>query len=325
MYRKKQPVATLKEGERVEDIFVVKIKKGVSPYQNGYRMNLILSDASGRSIDYTYWGGNEELNVNKISDSIHPDSVVLVRGRVQLFNKKLALSTNPPDTIRVLEKGEYNPDEFIGPPRRDIEKMVEELKGYIASVENPDIRKVLECVFLQNSQFLDTFKIHPAAIEIHHNWKGGLLQHVLEIIEYCKLSKVLFPRLDMDLMVAGALLHDVGKLEEIAVTTRIKGTRDGQLKGHIPMGFHFLSRIMEELKTDTLVRDKLLHMLLSHHGKNEYGSPKEPMFPEAFVLHLADAASSQLTEILDFVSHSKETTEDEFMYHTRHKRNILLR
>ena len=324
MHAKKKPICDLKEGERVEDIFVVKIKKGVKPYAKGYTFSLLLSDASGRTISYRYWGDENQEVVRGLYESVKADSVVLVQGRTERFQERLQISTNPPDTIRVLKEGEFQPGEFIGPARRDLEEMVTELKGYIDRVKNDEVRHLLERVFL-DTEFLERFRNHPGAIEIHHNWRGGLLEHTLEVMKYCELSRGLFPELDMDILIAGALLHDIGKLEEIETTTRIKGTLRGQLRGHIALGYGHVSRVMDELKTPEEIREKLLHIMLSHHGNMEFGSPKQPMFPEAVAVYLADELSSKLAEFTEFKKRSREETEDDFMYSRRHGRNILLR
>ncbi len=326
MYSKKKPINELKEGDRVEDIFVVKIKRVMLPYKNksGYYFSLVLSDSSGRSIECKYWGKESEDNTKMVYDSIKGDSVVFVQGRVENYGGKLQISANPPaDSIRTLSEGEYDPNDFIMPARRDIERMVKELNGYIESIQNTEIRSLLNKVF--QGSFLEKFKVHPGSIEIHHNWTGGLLQHTLEVVKYSDLSKNLFNDMDRDLLIAGAILHDIGKIEEIEVTTRIKGTRKGQLKGHIPIGFRMVSKIMDELKTSENVRDKLLHIILSHHGCMEQGSPKAPMLPEAVAVYYADELSSKLAEITDFIKGAKDATEDEFMYNRRQGRNILLK
>jgi 3'-5' exoribonuclease len=325
MYTRKYLINNLKENERIEDIFVVKIKKGISPYVNGYFFHLLLSDHTGKTIDYKYWGDSDEEKIKEIYDSIKPDSVVLVQGKVQLHGGKLQISTNPPDTIRVLKEGEYNPEEFIMPPRRDIEEMVKELHAYIESIENPEVKRVLTHIFIEDKEFLEKFKVHPGAIEIHHNWRGGLLQHTLEVARLCDITKKMFDDLNRDLLIAGALLHDIGKLEEITTTTRIKGTISGQLKGHIALGFNKLSNITEKLAISEDIRDRLLHIILSHHGWQSFGSPKEPMFPEALVVYYADEMSSKIAEMIEFKKTSAESTEDDFMYNKRHRRNIYLR
>ncbi|MCX6695889.1 MAG: HD domain-containing protein [Candidatus Altiarchaeota archaeon] len=237
--------------------------------------------------------------------------------------EKLQISTNEPDTIVPVAAGEYDPADFIMPAKKDLDKMCEELMDYISKIGNPEVKALLESIF-KDGVVLEKFKKHPGAIEIHHNWTGGLLQHTLEVAEYSLLSKKLFPDLNTDLLIAGALLHDIGKLDEIEVKARIKGTKKGQLTGHIALGYNRVSGVMDRLGTSEELKDKLLHIILSHHGSNEYGSPKPPMIPEAFAIYYADEMSSKLSEITEYVKWARGSTDDEFMYHKRHGHNILL-
>ena len=302
----------------------MKIKKTMSSYAKGFFFQLILSDSSGKTLDYRYWGSNDEKKVRELYNSIKPDSVVHVQGKVSVYNNKLQLATNEPFVIEPLKEDEYDKSDFIKPARKDIDDMYSELKSAIDEVKNPDIKKLLENIF--NEPAMEAkFKAHPGAIEIHHNWIGGLLEHTLEVLKYSLLSFDLFPVLDRDLLIAGALLHDIGKLDELEMTSRIKGSDSGQLIGHIVLSTIFVSNKMDKLGLDKELKNKLLHIIISHHGKLEYGSPKQPMFPEAVVIYYADEMSSKIAEITEFVKDSIEDTEDNFMYHRRKQHNIYLK
>ncbi len=323
-YEKKCSIASLGEGDQVEDIFVVKIKKGMSPYVKGFSFHLLLSDNSGKTLEYKYWGNDDKDQVKKIYDSIKTDSVVHLKGVVSSYRGKLQLASSEPSSIKVLKKGEYNEEEFIKLPKRDLDEMYSELLREIESVKNGKMKKLLEFVF-EDPEIKKKFRKHPGGIEIHHNWTGGLLQHTLEVLKYCKLSWELFPELDKDLLITGALLHDIGKLDELEVTSRIKGTNKGQLIGHIVLGSTYVSNKIDEIEMEDELKDKILHMIVSHHGRVEYGSPKEPMFSEAIVLYYADEMSSKIAEISEFIRNSREDTEDDFMYNRRKGHNILLK
>lgn len=319
---KKQPINTLKEGHFVNDIFVVKIKKSVSPYSNGHSINLILSDSSGSSIEYKYWGGKDENKVRSIFDSINQDSVVLAKGRVSTYNGKLSINANESDALKVLNPDEYEA-EFIMPARKNIDEMRSALESKINSITERYLKEFLLEIF--DDGLKEKFKKHPAGIQVHHNWIGGLLEHTLEVIEYCELIAKMNLELNRDLLLAGAVLHDIGKLEEIEITSRIKGSRKGQFVGHIALGIAFLSERLKESRLDEMLKEKLLHLIASHHGKMEYGSPKEPMIPEALALNYADELSSKLSAMLELIKKSKEATEDEFMYDYKNNINIYLR
>ncbi len=323
-YSKKSSISSLSEGDKIKDIFVVKIKRGISPYSKGFYFSLLLSDNSGRTLEYKYWGDKNKEKIKKIYDSIKPDSVVLIKGTVSSYKGKLQMASNDPLDIKVLKKGEYDEKDFIKPPQRDLDKMYSELIDEVLSVKNEKIKKLLKNIF-EDPEIKEKFKNHPGGIEIHHNWSGGLLQHSLEVLEYCKLSLKLFPEMDKDLLIAGALLHDIGKLEELIVTSRIKGTNIGQMVGHIVLGCIYVEKKIDETGIDGKLKEKILHMMASHHGKLEYGAAKKPMFPEAIVLYYADEMSSKIAEIREFVRESKEETEDDFMYNRRRGYNIYLR
>ncbi|MCD6433983.1 MAG: HD domain-containing protein [Candidatus Diapherotrites archaeon] len=197
----------------------------------------------------------------------------------------------------------------------------------ISKIENFKNEKLKEFMLsvMHNKEIEEPFKKHPGSIQIHHNWISGLLQHTYEVVRICELCGELFPELDKDLTISGAILHDIGKIKEVEVTTRIKGTKKGQLKGHIVQGALMVSAMLEKSNLDDETKDKLLHIILSHHGTKENGSPKEPMTAEAFAVYLADLMSSQLSHIIEFIKENRELTKDEFMYHYQSKRNILLK
>jgi len=321
---KKQPINSLKENQQVDDIFVVKIKKGVAPYVKGWSFLLILSDSSGSTIDYKYWGNNDAEAVQKLYDSIKSDSVVHVRGSVSTYNGKLQISTNDQNGIRALKDDEFEACEFIKKSKKDPEAMYNEILEIIGSVENLKLKEVLSSIY-KDPTMSKKIKTHPAAIEIHHNWVGGLLQHMIEMVRYCELSLQIHPSLNRDILISGVLLHDVGKLEEIEVSSRIKGTAKGQLLGHISIGFSLVMKKLDEFGLEENMKNKILHVIVSHHGRLEFGSPKTPMIPEAIVIHYADEMSSKITEIIDIIEEGKKQTEDDFVYSRRKNGNIFLR
>ena len=321
-YVKRQLISALKDGDAINDIFVVKIKKSVSPYAKGYSITLVLSDSSGGSVEYKYWGGAEENKVKGLFNLIQQDSIILITGKVSSYQGKLQISANETDKLDIISPDECDVD-FIMPPRKDTEDMYSQLASKINSISNVHIKKLLNDII--GGELKEKLKKHPAAIQIHHNWKGGLLQHILEIIEYCETSAKLNPELNRDLLIAGAVLHDIGKLEEIEVTSRIKAGRKGQLVGHLVLGAVFLSEKLQDSGIDQLLQEKLLHLIVSHHGKEEYGSPKKPMFAEAVALHYADELSSRLAAVLELIRAGKESTQDEFVFDFKDKINLLLR
>jgi len=325
MFTRKKLISELQEGEIIDDIFVVKIKRNFQQYQKGFMFTLLLSDQTGTTVEYKFWGPENEGRVKAIFDMVKQDSVVHVQAKISTYNGKLQLATNEPMVFEVLEAHQYDKSEFIKPPKKDINKMFEGLKETITFVNDGQLKQLLTNIFTE-PEFAEKFKTHPGAIEIHHNWKGGLLQHTVEVLNYCILSHKQFPELSKDLLIAGALLHDIGKMQELEVTTRVKGTEKGQLIGHLSMSLMFVEKKISEIPGfNEDLKNKLLHMVASHHGKLEYGSPKEPMIPEADALYFADHMSAKLAEMTEFVVESRKHTEDAFMFSRRNQKNIFLK
>jgi len=321
---KKQPINTLKQGDKINDIFVVQNKKKIDSYSNntGHFFILTLTDSSGKSIDYKYWGGPDENNVKNLFKSIKSDSVILISGQVKIYNEKLEINADQLSTLRVLAPEEYEA-EFIMAAKKDIEQMYSDLLLKINSIQNDSLKRFLLNIF--ESDLKEKFKKHPGAMMIHNNWVGGLLQHTLEVIEYCETSIKLNPELSRDLLLAGAILHDIGKLEELEITSRIKFTRKGHLLGHLTLGAIFLAEKLKNSELNELLKEKLLHLIISNHGKLDFGSPKEPMIPEAIALYYADELASKLSEMIEFIKESKETTDEDFVFDYRRKNNIFLK
>ena len=320
---KKQKISSLKEGDLVVDnIFVVKIKKNVGSYVKGFYFTLLLSDSSGENITYNYWGLDDEEHTRKLFKSIREDSVVRISGKVESYRNKLQINSDVQSELRILKPEEYENCDFIKSSKKDIEEMYKVLLLKINSVENQELKKLLLNIF---DEVGEKFKNHAGAISIHHNCRGGLLEHTLEVIGYCERSVEFFSELNRDLLLTGAILHDVGKIEELELTTRVKGSQKGQFVGHLVLGLNFVSRKLEEIEIDETTKNQILHLLVSHHGRLEYGSPKEPMTLEAVALYYADELSSKISEMLNIIEENKDNTEDDFFYSYRKRINIFLR
>jgi len=322
-FTRNKKIVELREGDIVDDIYVVKIKKSIVPYKRGYSFELVLTDETGASLSCYYWGTENKEEIEKVHNSFDEESVLHIVSKVSTFGNKLVINLNEKDKIEVLSDEQYDKDMFLLPPKRDIEDMKKELKNYISSIKNIHLKSLLEKIF--TNEFIEKFSIHPGAIQYHHNWKGGLMQHTIEVAEICELLCKQNPELDKDLLITGAILHDLGKLVEIAVGVRVKGTIEGQFIGHSIESIIWYAKYMEELNFPNLLRIKIIHMILSHHGKLEFGATKEPMFPEAFALHHADCASAVVSEMVSYVEESKLETTNDTSYNRLLRRNILLK
>jgi 3'-5' exoribonuclease len=322
-FTKKKQINEIKDGESIDDIFVVKVKKNISTYTGGFFFTLVLTDSSGGSINYKYWGGPDENEVKELFDLIKNDCVIYTRGKASLYNGKIEISSDRIGGIKVLNDEEYNSNDFVRKSSRNIDEMFSELISIINSLSSEEVKIFLKGIF--ESNIGELFKKCPGGISIHHNWVGGLVEHTLEVVKYCETAISINPKLDRDLLLTGAFLHDIGKIEELEVTSRIKGTIKGQFLGHLLIGLIFVSNKLEESDLNELFKEKLLHLIESHHGKLEYGSPKIPMIPEACVLFYADELSAKTAQMINNIEMNKDTTEDDFWYDYKSGNNIFLR
>lgn len=167
-----------------------------------------------------------------------------------------------------------------------------ELRELIKSIETEPFAELVR-VFV-GSEFYYDFCQAPAAQRYHHNYSGGLLEHSLGVAHIAVKVAELHPDVDRDLLLVGALFHDLGKIQEMTIDEVINYSDEGKLLGHIVLGIRILEQLMERAQTAQVIRNKLLHMIASHHGRYEWQSPKKPMFLEAQILHLADMMDAEI-------------------------------
>lgn len=319
-YRKKRQISELKANEQVSDVFVVRFKKPVERTKAGkYYFTLKIQDAFGDMM-LKYWGSDNQGEVEEVFGSIRGDDVIFAEGIVSEYNGKLDLSVND-GKLRALKPGEYEIRDFIRTSEKDPEGMFAELRAHVESVQGPELRRILDA-FFNDDDFVEKFKKSPAAMQKHHNWVSGLMEHTLNIINIC-LDIAKYHKLDKGLLITGAILHDIGKLEEFQTTTQIKVTEKGNLLGHITIGVQMLTRKLDTLDISEETKNKVIHMLISHHGKLEYGSPKLPGFPEALVLAKVDELDAFAAQMIDRMENA--ATEDSFVYDRDFGVNIYLK
>lgn len=306
-------IETLKDGDRVSEIFLVKNKTLAMTKTGKEYENVILQDKTG-ALDGKIWdpssGGIGDYDVLDYVD---------VYGLVTSFNGTLQLKI---ERLRKVSEGEYDPSDYLPVSRFNIEEMYAEFLSYIGKIENLFIKQLLESFFIEDEDIIKKFKSVSAAKSIHHGFVGGLLEHSLSVTRLAEIYANTYGMLNKDLMIATAMLHDIGKVKEFSPFPENDYTEAGNLIGHIVIGSELVG---EKVKTIHDFPDKLAseikHCILSHHGELEYGSPKKPAMAEAVALSMADNLDAKMETIRELFE-SKEESQEWLGYNRLFESNI---
>ena len=317
--KKDQFIENLREGDVVNDFFAVKIKNPPRAYKRGTWFNLIATDKTGE-INIKYWGGENKERVKRLYDSFKVGDVIQVRqGNFEMYEEKPQVSiSEKAGGIRRCSPDEYDIEDFLPSLDKEVvKKLREELKGFIKSVENKDLKKLLDS-FFSTKNIEKEFLTSPSAITHHHNYVGGNLEHTVGVARLCDNICTMYPTADRDLVITGAILHDIGKLKEYQTTAAIDKTDEGNFIGHIVMGDRWIrEKISEIRKKDEFsvdLENKICHIILSHHGKYEYGSPRLPKTIEAMIVHSADLMDSQVKNFIQKIEEGRKNSEEDWAY-----------
>jgi len=252
---------------------------------------MTLSDKTGtiRAVDWH----NAERNFSKINEG----DVVLAKGRVVYFEDHVQLNLDKdPESLKPLKDSEYDFRRFVDVTVRDIDKMYNDLKALIKDILDDELRILLETLFVEDTQFVKQFLQIPAGVNVHHAYLGGLLEHTLDVASLCKaLSSVYEQFINRDILITGAILHDIGKVREYRVTQKgFEVTDEGELIGHIVLGTEMFLELAKKAALSKSKSMQLEHIILSHHGELEWGSPVVPKTAEAFVIHMLENMDAKL-------------------------------
>ena len=291
-------IEQLQDGENVSEVYlcknkiVGKTKSGKSYYSH------LLQDKTG-SIDAKIW----ELN-NGIG---HFDSMNYVRvdGQITTFNNALQLNVKK---IRIADEGEYAQDDYMPCTKKDVDEMFADLLKLVDSLEHSYYKTLLKSFFVDDKETAAEFKRHSAAKTIHHGYIGGLLEHSLAVARMCDYYTTYYKRLNRDLLITAALLHDIGKIYELSGFPENDYTDAGQLLGHIVMGTMMIrDRIKDIPDFPAKAANELEHCILAHHGELEYGSPKKPALLEALALSFADNTDAKIQTFMEALDAKDES------------------
>lgn len=303
-------VADLRVNQSVDDVFLVTEKSMRSSRSGNPFLALELADRTGR-IQARVWE-----NAQALAAAAVVDRYVRVAGQVAEFNDSLQINVT---AMELVPDEDVDQADFLPATTRDLGEMLAELRSSVERISSPPLRALAESFFFSETGILEPFQRAPAAMMIHHAVVGGLLEHTLSVAGLCLDLARRFPFLSADLLLTAALLHDVGKVRELSWSRRFDYTDEGRLVGHLVIGAEMVTeraRAIEGFPEETLLL--LRHMILSHHGKYEWGSPKRPKTMEALALHYADDLDCKLCSFKDYLR-AEDEKEPEARWTSYHR------
>lgn len=293
-------IETLKEGDWVGDIYLCRKKQSLVAKNGKTYYSIDLQDRTGM-INAKVWDINSGIDHFENLDYIKVDGDVTVfQGVPQIRVRR----------IRRAQEGEYIPADYLPVSSKDINQMYSELLKFVSSVKNEKLRTLLESFFVDDKEFVRSFREHSAAKSVHHGFVGGLLEHTLSVTRMCDYYCSQYPILKRDLLIAAALFHDIGKTRELSLFPENDYTDDGQLLGHIVMGTEMVGEHIRKIPGfPAKTAAELKHCILAHHGEYEFGSPKKPAIIEAVALNFADNTDAKLQTFAEALGAAKDSNE----------------
>lgn len=289
-------IDSLKPDQNTTSFFLCKEKQSLLTKTGSSYLKILLSDKTG-TLKGMIWHPDDE-NIAPFESN----DVVKVQGQISLFQNEKQINIFK---IRKACDGEYEPTDFYRATEKDVQKLYNYIQTGILDLVNPYLKKLMTAFFPENGPQKDIFIKHPAAKAFHHNYQGGLLEHSVSVAQIAMSLVNQYPEVDSELVFCGALLHDIGKTVELTPAPTTDYTLQGRFIGHIVTGAMMVSDKIKVLYPDGNFPEDLklhlIHMILSHHGALEYGSPVVPATAEAFILHLADDADAKLKETDDAI------------------------
>ena len=299
----RQFLKELKDGDTVEEVYLLADKQLRANRQANLFLLASLRDRTG-AMSGLMWNVVEDSLAN-----VNAGDFVKVHGRVQLHQGNLQMILTQ---IRSVPTSILNPDDFEQRPNADVEALLKRLRDLLMSIEHPQLRTLMEC-FLVDDALMDDLAKAAAGVKTHHAYRGGLIEHIVNMLETAKRIRDLYPAVNFDVLLAGIFLHDLGKVREMSLDNAFVYTDEGQLLGHLIIGIEMLSQKIaefEKLTNDifpTEIALRLKHMIASHHGTYEHGAVRLPMTPEAIALHHLDNLDAKVHEFARTIADDPNT------------------
>jgi 3'-5' exoribonuclease len=286
------------ENQPIISYFAVTLKQLRGRKDGGQYLALALGDRTGQ-IESRMWE-----NFNGTLGEFEQGDIIKVKAEVCRYNGRLQLNL---EKIRRAVAEEIILSDYLPQSEFDIDELWAKLNACIESFTNVHLKALLRC-FLEDEEIAKALRQAPAAKNLHHAWLGGLLEHIVSLLDICDSTAKHYPEINRDLLLTGAILHDIGKLEELSWSTNFEYTLSGQMLGHITLGIGMIEKKLAGLADFPFeLRILVEHVVLSHHGKLEFGSPKLPMIPEAIVLHYLDDLDAKMhTMRSEFARHEAQ-------------------
>ncbi len=276
------------ENKSIDSYFVLSSIQARERKQGGAYLAAVLTDKTG-SFDARMWEDFSEA-----LEGCTAGGYVKVRGLISNYQGKFQITLQK---MRHAAESEVDASDFLAVTTKDVDAMWKELRAHVAGFINKDLKRLV-LAFLDDEEIAAAYKKAPAAKLLHHAWIGGLLEHVVGLLAVIKVVGPCYPDANLDLIMTGAILHDIGKTRELAWKTSFRYTLEGQLVGHISIAMGMLREKIQALPDfPDKLRILVEHMILSHHGQYDFGSPKLPMLPEAMIFHMIDDLEAKMQAV----------------------------
>jgi len=286
-------IADIREDDHVIGHYLCRFKQSLKTRVGKTYYSLKLQDKTGK-VDAKVWELTKDIQDFNEGDMIKIDATATS------YQNGMQLKINK---LRRSQEGEYVLEDYIPTTEKNVADMYGKIVAIVNSIETPHLKTLLENILIKNEAQAAALKSHSAAKAMHHSYMGGLLEHILAVAEICDFMASRYKYVNRDLLLTGALLHDIGKIYELSPMPQNEYTDDGQMLGHIIIGVEMV--VVETMKIENFphqLASLVKHLIISHHGEYEYGSPKLPYTAEAMLLHYADNMDAKLKtieEVLD--------------------------
>jgi len=285
-------INTVEPGETIDDIYMVKDPILRSTTRGDLYIAMFLCDKTGQ-LNGRMWQATEI-----VYKSLPKPGFVHMKGRSELYQNNLQIIVN---NISAIESEKVNIDDFLARTKKNINQMFDDVTKIVSQIKNPSLKAIVNSV-LEDEDLMEKFRNAPGGMKLHHSYIGGLLEHVHNMLRVAVALLPMYPNIQPDLVLAGIFLHDIGKTAELSYDMSFAYTNQGQLLGHIVQSTLIVNQKVETLKAKGIeieqeVLDSLGHIIVSHHGQYEYGSPKLPAMSEAFMVCFIDDMDAKINMV----------------------------